>query len=128
MRNPTRTGLPNGERGAVQIKTALSVVVLLLGAFIIIKVAPVYIEQRQIAHEVEELARIAAVRRMEKDKINKQIGEIQNKYSLRDGSISLAEDPKNGRVNITVNYNVKIDFLLTEYDWQYNDTIQGKEF
>lgn len=128
MRNPTRIGLPKGERGAVQIKTALSVMVLLVGAFIIIKVAPVYIEQRQIAHEVGELARIAAVRRMEKDKINKQIGEIQNKYSLRDGSISLAEEPKNGRVNITVNYNVKIDFFLTEYDWQYNDTIQGKEF
>lgn len=127
MRNRTTTSLRASERGAIQIKTALALAVVLIGAFIVIKIAPVYIEQRQITHDVDELARIASVRRMEKDKIGKQIADIQNKYSLKEGTINLVE-AQQGRVNIAINYAVPIDFFVTTYNWQYNYTAEGREF
>jgi Flp pilus assembly protein TadG len=114
-----------GERGAVHIKTVLLLVALGVLAFVALKVAPVYIEQRKVTAEVEELARISSVRNYKEDEIKKRIEKLRNDFSLPEGSINLAHHAENN-AQITVKYNKQIDFLLTTYTWQVNYTASGK--
>ena len=60
MSNLTGTQMRPGERGAITIKVALILVVLFIAGFTVVKVAPAYIQQTEIVHKVNELARIAA--------------------------------------------------------------------
>ena len=117
----------NSERGAIQIKTALGLVVVGIAALLLIKFAPVYIKQRELGHDVDELARVAAVRGYKADKINKEIGEVVNRYELGDGSISL-RSVEQGRVVIGVSHTFPVDLYVTTYNWQYDYTATGKEF
>ena len=71
-----------GERGAVQIKTIVIVFFLLCTAFLMLKLVPVYVEQRKVIFDVEELARIAAVRNLKEDKITSELGKICSTYEL----------------------------------------------
>jgi hypothetical protein len=113
------------ERGAISIKALLMLCVLAAAAFVVIKFAPVYIEQRKLMHDVEELARIAAVRNWKEDKIDPEVKKIRGDYDLPDGSLNVVKHDRD--VKITVGYSRAIDLLVTTYDWRVDRTIIGKE-
>lgn len=127
MRNTVGASLGHDERGAVKITTVLWLSILLIVVFLAIKISPVYIEQKEIAHEVEELARKASVRNTEKDKIQKEIADLEKRYSLKDGSITIATKEVDN-VSVAVKYTVPIDFWVTRYDWKCDYRVQGKGF
>lgn len=114
-----------GERGAVTIKTLLMVFIVGCVVFAAVKVVPVYIEQRGVYYDVEELARLAAVRGWKEDKINPELNKIRGKYELPEGSINLVS--RDQSVKISIGYNRAIDLLVTSYDWKVEHTIIGKE-
>ena len=115
-----------GERGAVKIQTIVAIFLLLCVALLIIKITPVYIEQRKVIYDVEELARIAAVRGYKEDKIQPELGKICGTYELPEGSISFVQ--RDGQtVKIAVNYTRAVDLLVTTYSWKVEHTIVGKE-
>jgi len=115
------------ERGAVQIKTVLIVVFLLAAVFTLIKVVPVYIEQQQVTHEADELARKAALglSAYSNDKINAELTKLQQEYNLPEGSIALSARGDN-QAQITVKYTRSIDFLVTNYAWNVDYISTGK--
>ena len=115
-----------GERGAISIKTILMIFVAACLAFVLLKVVPVYVEQRKVMYDVEELARIAAVRNYNSDKIAPEIAKIRGTYELPEGSINLL-DRKGQSVQIAVNYKRSIDLLVTTYDWTVTQTVTGKD-
>jgi uncharacterized membrane protein len=115
------------ERGAVEIKTVFFILVVLVGILLVVKIAPVYIQQREITYEVDDLARIAAVRSYKKDKIDKAIADLVSKHELQEGSITL-KALEQGRCLIAVNYTIPINLWVTTYNWQYDYTANGKEF
>ena len=115
-----------GERGAVSIKTALALVIVAVVAFGVIKIAPVYIEQQRVVHEVNELARVAAVRGWKDDKINQDIKRISIEYTLPDNGINFVGKSEKG-VQITVAYQRNIDLLVTTYEWKVDHTVIGKD-
>lgn len=115
-----------GERGAVTIKTIIMIFFLLSAAFLIMKLAPVYIEQRKVIYDVEEVARISAVRGYKEEKITPELGKICGTYDLPEGSISFVQ--RDGQtVKIAVNYTRAVDLLVTTYSWKVEHTIVGKE-
>ena len=115
-----------GERGAVSIKTVLMIFLFLGAVFLGMKLVPVYIEQRKVMFDVEELARIAAVRGYKEEKITPEIGKICGNYDLPEGSISfLKRDAQS--VQIGVNYTRSVDLLVTVYSWKVDHTVIGKE-
>jgi hypothetical protein len=115
-----------GERGAVSIKTIVFVFFLVSAAFIVMKLAPVYIEQRKVIYDVEEVARIAAVRGYKEERITPELGKICGTYDLPEGSLNfLRRDGAN--VVIAVTYTRSVDLLVTTYDWKVEHTIIGKE-
>ena len=114
-----------GERGAVSIKAMLMIFVLTSVVFLTVKLAPLYVEQRGVIYDVEELARIAAVRGWKEDKINPELTKIRGKYALPEGSINLVS--RDQSVRITVGYTRAVDLLVTTYDWKVEHTIIGKE-
>jgi len=114
-----------GERGAVTIKTLLLIFVVACVVFAAIKFVPVYVEQRGVIYDVEELARIAAVRGWKEDKITPELNKIRGKYELPEGSINLVG--RDQSVRIAVGYTRAIDLLVTTYDWKVEHTIIGKE-
>jgi hypothetical protein len=114
-----------GERGAVNIKTMVMILALCCVAFVAIKLVPIYIEQRGVVYDVEELARIAAVRGWKEDKINPEIAKIRGKYDLPEGSINLLS--RDQSVRISIGYNRAVDLLLTTYNWKVENTVTGKE-
>jgi hypothetical protein len=115
-----------GERGAVSIKTIVMVFFFLCAAFLVMKLAPLYIEQRKVIYDVEEVARIAAVRNYKEEKIAPELGKICGTYELPEGSISFVRrDGSN--VLIAVNYTRSVDLLVTTYSWKVEHTITGKE-
>lgn len=115
-----------GERGAVTIKTIVVVFFLLCVVFVGMRVVPIYVEQRKIIYDVEELARIATVRGYKDDRIAPEIAKIRTAYDLPEGSINLLERVGPG-VQITVNYTRSVDLLVTSYDWKVEHRVIGKE-
>lgn len=114
------------ERGAVSIKTLLALVIVAVVAFGVIKIAPVYIEQQRVVHEVNELARVAAVRGWKDDRINQDIKRISIEYTLPDNGINFVGKSEKG-VQITVAYQRNIDLLVTTYEWKVDHTVIGKD-
>jgi len=114
-----------GERGAVHIKTILMLFVAASVVLLAIKLVPVYVEQRGVIYDVEELARIAAVRGWKEDKITPEINKIRGKYELPEGSISFAGRDQSVRIN--VGYSRSVDLFVTTYAWKVERTIIGRE-
>jgi hypothetical protein len=114
------------ERGAISIKTVVLLFLTATVAFLLIKFAPVYIEQRKIMYDVEELARISAVRGYGEPKIAPEIKKISSEYDLPEGSISFIKR-EGANVHIGVNYTRSVDLLVTSYDWKVEQTVIGKE-
>ena len=116
-----------GERGAVKITTVLLVVVLMALTFAVIKVAPVYTEERQLTHDVDELARISAVRNYKPEQIEKGIEKLRTEYELPENSITLTTHAQN-QVQIDLKYNKVINLLVTTYDWKVQHSAKGRAF
>lgn len=125
MRDVMNQDVRPGERGAISIKSLFVLTVLAASVFAVIKFAPVYIEQRKLMHDVEELARIAAVRNWKEDKIDPEVKKLRGSYDLPDGSLNVVKRDRD--VQITVGYSRAIDLLVTTYDWRVDRTIVGKE-
>jgi hypothetical protein len=115
-----------GERGAVSIKAIVMVFFLVCAAFLVMKLAPLYIEQRKVIYDVEELARIATVRGYKDERIAPEITKIRGAYDLPEGSINLLQRVGPG-VQIAITYKRSVDLLVTSYDWKVEHTIIGKE-
>ncbi|MFY9554932.1 MAG: hypothetical protein WAV20_18740 [Blastocatellia bacterium] len=124
MRNVTDDDA--GERGAISIKALLTLVVVAVVAFLGIKIAPAYVEQQKVVHDVNELARIAAVRSWKEDRINQDIKRITGEYDLPEGGINFVNRSEKG-VQIAVSYQRNIDLLVTTYAWRVDHTAVGKE-
>ena len=119
---PTRAG----ERGAVSIKAVLTIFVCGVVVFLVIKFAPVYVEQREIIYKVDDLARVAALRGWKEDKISKDISKLNVEYNLPEGGINFVSRSDRG-VQIAVNYQRNIDLLVTTYAWKVDHMATGKE-
>lgn len=114
------------ERGAISIKVLLALVMVGIAAFTVIKVAPVYIDERQLKFKVDDLTNKSAVRNSKEEDINKAIAAIRKEYSLPENSINIvSREP--GRVNISLTYQKDIDLLVTTYQWKVNYTSAGKD-
>jgi hypothetical protein len=126
MNNAKRNEERPRELGAISIKALGMLVVAVIAAFLVIKIAPVYVDERQVTFKVEDLANKSAVRNSKEEVINKAIEAIRAEYDLPEHSISLvSRDP--GRVQISVNYQRTIDLLVTTYEWKVAHTAAGKD-
>jgi uncharacterized membrane protein len=115
------------ERGAVKIQAVLVMFAVAIIAFVAIKITPVYIEQQKVVHEVDELARISAVRQYKEERIAREVTKIQGDYELPQDSIGFNINTANKHVKITVGYKREIDLLVTTYTWQVAHEADGKE-
>jgi len=116
-----------GERGAVSVKTIFIVLFLAAAVLLLIKMVPVYVEQQQIEHNADELARKASLglAAYSKDKINNEIQALINEYQLPEGSIQLSSMEGN-HAEIVVKYTRNVDLLLMSYSWDVNYTSAHK--
>lgn len=126
MSNIHDTDARAGERGAVSIKAVLIFVVIGIIAFVVIKIAPEYVDERQVVYKIDDLANKSAVRNSKDDDIRKAIELIRKEYNLPENSISMVSREA-GKVKITVNYQHDIDLLVTTYQWKVDRTINGKD-
>lgn len=125
MKTDLETNSSCSERGAISIKALLALSIAAVAVFTLIKFVPVYVEQQQLIHEVEELARTAAVRGWRDDKIALDVKRLRSEYSLPDDSINFVS--KDRRVQVVVGYKRDIDLLVTSFTWQVDYTANGKE-
>lgn len=125
MRQALENDSRAGERGAISIKVALMLFIAAAVAFAVIKIAPVYVEERDILYRVDELARIAAVRNWKEDRINADIEKLRSEFDLPEKSITLIPDQK--AIKINVGYTRSVNLLVTTYDWKVEHTATGKE-
>jgi hypothetical protein len=118
VRNRVKRASLNGEGGAVNVKTVLIIAFLAIAGLLLLKLVPVYIEQQEIAHDADELARKAAIgtAAYSKDKIENEIQNLITHYSLPEGSIQLASLEGN-HSDISVKYTRNVDLLITSYPW-----------
>lgn len=126
MSDVTGTDSRPQERGAISIKVLLALVLVGIAAFMVIKLAPVYIEQQKVLHDVNELARIAAVRGWKEDRITQDIKRLSVEYNLPNNGINFVSRSDKG-VQIAVSYQRNIDLLVTTYSWKVDHTVLGKD-
>ena len=126
MSNVTGTDARSRERGAISIKVLLALALVGVVAFMVIKLAPVYIEQQKVVHDVSELARIAAVRGWKEDRIAQDIKRLSVEYNLPDNGINFLSRGDKG-VQIAVSYQRDVDLLVTTYSWKVDYTALGKD-
>jgi hypothetical protein len=124
MRKAANNHARHGEQGAISIKAVLILAFLAASIFVVIKVVPAYVEQRQVIYDVEEVARIAQVRNLNEERIKDEIEKIRAGNDLPDGSIVLAARDKNVRVKI--GYSRTINFVVTSYVWRVDKEVIGK--
>jgi hypothetical protein len=117
-RNGLKQPSLKGEGGAISVKAILITASLVITAFVLIRVVPVYIEQQEICHDSDELARKAAIgtSAYSKDRIEKEILTMIQNYGLPQGSIQLANLEGN-HSDIGVKYTRDIDLWVTSYPW-----------
>ena len=120
------TGTNPRERGAISIKVLLALMLAGVAAFLVLKLAPVYIEQQQVVHDVNELARIAAVRGWKEDRIAQDIKRLSGEYNLPDDGINFLSRSEKG-VQIGITYQRVVDLLVTTYEWKVDYTALGKD-
>ena len=125
MTNSTHYEARAGERGAVTIKSILVIFLVLAIAFVLIKVTPVYVEQRQLTYKVDELANKISVRMPKQEEIDKSIERLCKEYELPAGSIAITSFQQNA-AKITLGYTRNIDLLFTSYEWKVDYTANGK--
>jgi hypothetical protein len=116
-----------GERGAVSIKTLLTFVVVGAIFFAIVKIVPIYTEQRQIIFDIDELANKSAVRNLKEEEVKKAMQTLREKYSLPENSIKLDSHAQN-KVHLSLAYVRPIDFIVTTYSWKVDYKSEGKGF
>lgn len=126
MNHVTGTHARPQERGAVSIKALLIIVVLVGITFVLIKVVPVYIDERQVTYKVDDLANKSAVRNSKEEDIKRAIDLIRRDYDLPENSINLVSR-ESGKVQISVTYQKDIDLLFTTYQWKVSYTSAGKD-
>ena len=126
MSNVTGADARPQERGAISIKALLIFVLLGVATFMVIKIAPVYIDERQVTFKVDDLANKSAVRNSKEDDIKKAIEAIKKDYNLPENSINLVSREA-GKVQISLSYQKDIDLLVTTYQWKVNYTAAGKD-
>ena len=126
MSNVTCTDARSPELGAISIKAALMLVLVAIVAFLLIKIAPVYVDERQITFKVEDLANKSAVRNTKEVDIQRAIESITKEYDLPENSIKLVSREQ-GKVQISLNYQRSIDLVVTTYEWKVAHTAAGKD-
>lgn len=117
----------SGERGAVTIKAVLTLAFLATVIFVTIKIVPVYIQQRELIHEVDEIARRAALGSVGQDRILREIERVRAEYRLPEGSINLSSSGRDA-ADVALKYNVPIDFFVTTYIWEVDYKATSKGF
>ena len=113
-----------GERGAVSIKMIFVVLLLAVTVLILIKVVPVYVEQRAVLFDVDEVANKAYVRNFNEDKIKLELEKIRAKNDLPENSLTLIG--REGTVKVQVSYSRTVNLLVTQYVWRVDSAIVGK--
>lgn len=126
MSRVTCTNARSGELGAISIKAILVLFLLLAATFLVIKIAPVYVDERQITFKVDDLANKSAVRNTKDADIQKAIEAIRKEYELPEHSIAIVSREQ-GKVQISLNYARSIDLLVTTYEWKVAHTAAGKD-
>ncbi|HYP26597.1 MAG TPA: hypothetical protein VE262_07760 [Blastocatellia bacterium] len=118
------------ERGSVSFGTLLGLLAIASLIFVVVKVFPVYTEERRVKYDVEELANKSAVRDTKNEEIQKKIEGIVADNDLPRGSINLVSQDRSAQggkgVQIEVNYSRTIDLLVTSYVWKVNYKSLGK--
>ena len=120
----TVTGDRTAERGAVSIKMILVLLLLVATTIVVIKVVPVYIEQRGVLFDVDEIARISYVRNFTEDKIRAELEKVRVNHDLPVDSITLVG--REGIVKVQVSYSRTINLLVTDYVWRVDSAISSK--
>jgi hypothetical protein len=126
MSNDKCTDARPRELGAVSIKTILVLLLLAIAAFLLIKLIPAYVDERQVTFKVEDLANKSAVRNSKDVDIQKAIEVITKEYDLPVNSINVVSREQ-GRVQISINYQRSIDLVVTTYQWKVTHTAAGKD-
>ncbi|MEK6299316.1 MAG: DUF4320 family protein [Acidobacteriota bacterium] len=124
MKTELKTRSRDRERGAVSIKAVLGLFVVAVAIFTLIKFVPVYVEQQQLKHECDELARSAANQGWKGDRIERGVKKLRTDYNLPDGSINF--EAQDRRVRVIVGYKRDIELLVTSYTWQVDYTADEK--
>ena len=112
------------ERGAISIKMIFIVLLLIATVITVIKVVPVYVEQRAVLFDVDEIARISYVRNFNEEKIKTELEKIRLKNDLPTESLTLVG--REGTVKVQVSYSRTIDLFVTKYVWRVDSAIVGK--
>ena len=98
MSNVKCTDARPRELGAISIKAVLMLLFVAIVAFMVIKIAPVYVDERQVTYKVEDLANKSAVRNSKEVDINKAIEAIRKEYDLPENSIALVSREQAGKI------------------------------
>lgn len=130
MRDEANKHQRASERGAISIGTLFGLLAVAAVIFVVIKIFPVYTEERRVIYDVDELSNKSAVRESKIEDIQKKIERILSDNDLPSGSINLVSQEKSAQrdkvVQIEVNYSRTIDLLVTSYVWKVNYKSNGK--
>ena len=125
MRNPNSDAPRAGDRGAISIKAMVSLALAATALFIVFKVAPVYWDEQQVKHQLDELARITANQSIKPERISKRIEEIRAEFNLPENSITMTAIG-NQTAQFALKYSVTIDFFVSSYVWSVDYVAVGK--
>ena len=103
MSNATCADTRLRERGAISIKTLLMLVLVAIVAFMVVKLAPPYIEQQKVVHDVNELARVAAVRVRKEDESTPGSVRVDVRLKLPDNCSTFVTRNEKG-VQLPISY------------------------
>ncbi len=115
------------QRGEGTLRLVFALGLLVVVGYLGIQDIPVYFSIQNCKHDLSELARGSGVVKMPAVRVAGQARKIANDYAMNPDDIKV-EQMSNGGIKITLDTNVKLNLIVTDYDWHVSEVYQQSPF
>jgi hypothetical protein len=114
------------ERGASRMGTIVTFAILAVGLFVIVKVAPAYMNEYQLQDSMNEEARFAVVNHKNSEDVHADVMKKTTELGLpvTDKDVTVVTNPTS--TQISVKYTVPVDLKFYQFTIDFNPTADGR--
>ncbi|MDP9338001.1 MAG: hypothetical protein M3P45_03935 [Acidobacteriota bacterium] len=123
---PIRSSSRKRERGAGRFKAILTLVILVLGIYVAIKLVPPYVAEYQLSDKIQEQARFAIVNRYTEEQIRENVYKVIQDLEIPAKKQDIKIVANERFVQISLDYLVPVDLLSYHVDLHFTPSSENK--
>jgi hypothetical protein len=114
------------ERGEGRFKAIFTLVILVLGIYVAVKLVPPYVAEYQLSDKIQEQARFAIVNRYTEDQVRENVYKVIQDLDIPAKREAIKVVVNMQVVKISVDYIVPVDLLSYHVDLHFTPSSENK--